>query len=198
MSEIPKISKRKKWLQAAAWIIGIVALTAGLVYALWLLETYLKMSLEEIAPLAYLIVFAVTLLSSATILFPAPGVVIVMTAAAKWNPVIVAMVASIGGALGELTSYYAGLLGRKIIINEYRERYERAVAWMDRYGLWAVFGFSLIPMLIFDLIGLAAGALKLSTWKFFLACWGGRIPRSFIEAYIGAGIIPMVFPSWFL
>ena len=198
MSEVPKISKKKKWLQAAAWGTGIVALTAGLVYALWLLEVYLKMPLEGLATLAYLIVFAVTLLSSATILFPAPGVVIVMAAAAKWNPAIVAIVASIGGALGELTSYYAGLLGRKIIVTEYRERYERAVAWMDRYGLWAVFGFSLIPMLIFDLIGLAAGALKLQVWKFFLACWGGRIPRSFIEAYIGAGIIPMVFPSWFL
>jgi uncharacterized membrane protein YdjX (TVP38/TMEM64 family) len=69
---------------------------------------------------------------------------------------------------------------------------------MNKYGVWAVFLFALIPMLLFDLVGLAAGALKFPVWKFILACWAGRIPRSFVEAYIGAGIIPLIFPSWFI
>ena len=197
MTDVVGVSKKKKWLQTAAWLIGIIALTAGLICLMWLLEDYFGLSLEEFAPLAYLIVFGVTLLSSATILFPAPGVAVLMAAAAKWNPAIVAIVASVGGTLGELTGYYAGHLGRKIIITDYRERYERAVSWMNRYGLWAIFVFALMPMLIFDLVGLAAGALRLPVWKFLLACWGGRIVRSFIEAYVGVGAIPLIFPSWF-
>ena len=198
MSQVPQTSKRRKWLQATAWIGGVAALTAGIVYLLWLLEDYSGFPLDYFAPLAYLVVFGVSLLSSATIVFPAPGVAILMAAAAKWNPVTVALVASVGSTLGELTGYYAGHLGRKIIVTEYRERYERAVGWMNRYGLWAIFAFAFIPVLIFDLVGLAAGALRLPVWKFLLACWGGRILRSFIEAYVGAGAIPLIFPSWFL
>ena len=196
--EVGEVSQRKKWIQTAAWIAGMAALTAGLVYLMWFLEAYLALPLDEFAPLAYLVVFGSTLLSSATIFFPAPGVAIIMAAAAKWNPAIVALVASVGGTLGELTAYYAGHVGRKIIVTQYRKRYEQAVAWMNRYGLWAIFAFALIPMLIFDLVGLAAGALKLKLWKFLLACWGGRIVRSFVEAYVGAGAIPFLFPSWFL
>lgn len=195
---VSKTSKRKKWLQTTAWIAGIVVLSAALIYLMWLLEDYFGLPLEEFAPLAYLVVFVVTLLSSATILFPAPGVAIIMVVAAKWNPAIVALVASVGGTIGELTGYYAGHVGRRIIVTEYRKRYEQAVSWMDRYGFWAIFLFALVPVFIFDLVGLAAGALRLPVWKFLLACWGGRIPRSLIEAYVGAGILPLVLPSWFL
>lgn len=198
MSEISQGKAKKKWPKTVLWIIGIVVLTAGLVYVMRLLEDYLQTPLEQFSLQAYLIVFIATFLGSCTIIFPAPGIAIVMAAAAKWNPAIVALVASVGGTLGELTAYYAGYLGKKIILDEHKAGYRWAASWMDRYGFWAVFIFALIPMLIFDLVGLVAGALRLPVWKFMLACWGGRLPRSFIEAYIGAGFIPLVFPSWFL
>ena len=198
MSQDTEVNKKRKRLKTVGWIAGVVALTGVLVYMLRFLETYFMMPLDSFAPLAYLVVFVATMLSSSTIVFPAPGIAIVMAAASKWNPAIVALVASVGSTLGELTGYYAGHLGRKIIINEYREGYNRAVNWMKRYGFWAIFAFALIPVFIFDLVGLVAGALRLPVWKFLAACWGGRIPRSFIEAYIGAGILPIVFPSWYL
>jgi len=154
-------------------------------------------SMKQYAVWAYLAVFVITLLSSCTIIFPAPGVAFVMATASVWNPVIVALVASVGGALGELTAYFAGYVGKLIILDEQKAQYKWAKSWTDRYGFWAVFVFALIPMLIFDLVGLVAGALRLSVWKFLLATWAGRIPRSFIEAYIGAGVIPLIFPSWF-
>jgi membrane protein YqaA with SNARE-associated domain len=192
------VKKGNKWLKTTIWLAGIVVLTIGMVYLLWFLESYLRIPVKEYAPLAYLIVFGATFLSSCTIIFPAPGMAIIMAAASTWNPAIVAIVASIGGTLGELTAYYAGYLGNKIIINENLAGYNWAVSWMNKYGVWAVFLFALIPMLLFDLVGLAAGALKFPVWKFILACWAGRIPRSFVEAYIGAGIIPLIFPSWFI
>jgi len=161
MGKTSQANKRKKWLQTAAWLIGVTALTAGLVYLMWYAEARFRLPLNQFAWLAYLVVFTVTLLSSATIIFPAPGVVVLMAAAAKWNPAIVAIVASIGGTLGELTGYYAGYFGRKILVTEYRAGYERAVGWMNRYGLWTTAVFAFVPVLIFDLVGLAAGALKL-------------------------------------
>jgi len=192
------MKNRKKWLNTGLWLLGIIALTAGLVYLMWFIEDYLSVSMEQYAALAYLAVFVITFLSSCTILFPAPGVAFVMATAAVWNPIIVALVASVGGALGELSAYFAGYVGKLIIIDEQQAQYRWAKSWMDRYGYWAVFVFSLIPMLIFDLVGLIAGALRLSVWKFLLACWAGRVPRSFVEAYIGAGVIPLIFPSWFM
>ena len=190
--------KESKWIRTTLWVIGMIILTAGLVYLMAFIESYFKVSMQQYDILAYFIVLAVTFISSCTILFPAPGMAFVMAAASMWNPIPVAIMAAIGGSLGELTAYYAGYLGKKIIINEQMNAYRWAKSWMDRYGIWAVFLFALIPMLLFDLVGLIAGALRLPVWKFTLACLAGRIPRSFIEAYVGAGVIPLIFPTWFL
>lgn len=201
MSEVTQVNiadRRRKWIKAVLWFLAIVALTAALVYLLWILESHFRVPMSQYASLAYLIVFIATFFTSCTIVFPAPGIVVVMAAASMWNPVIVALVASVGGSLGEITGYYAGYVGKKIIINEHQKTYNRAVSWMNRYGIWAIIVFAMIPVLVFDLVGLAAGALKFPLWKFMLACWAGRIPRAFVEAYIGAGIIPLIFPSWFL
>jgi uncharacterized membrane protein YdjX (TVP38/TMEM64 family) len=190
--------EKKKWIRTALWVIGMAAFTLGLVYLVWFLRSQLSVSLKQYDILAYLIVFGGTFLASCTIILPAPGAALVITAASIWNPVIVALVASAGSALGEITGYYAGYLGEKIIIDEQKAAYQRATSWMKRYGMWAVFVVSVIPFVLFDIIGLVAGALKLPLWRFLLACWLGRIPKSFIEAYIGAGLIPRLFPSWFL
>ncbi len=191
------LKNKRKWFNTALWLISIIALTIGIVYLIWFIDDYLNVSVKQYAIWAYLAVFVITLLSSCTIIFPAPGVAFVMAMASVWNPLIVAIIASIGGSLGELTAYFAGYVGKLIIIDEHQRQYKWAKSWMDRYGFWAVFIFALIPMLLFDLVGLIAGALRLSVWKFLLACWAGRIPRSFVEAYIGAGVIPLIFPSWF-
>ena len=190
--------KEKKWLRTTLWIVGMIILTAGLVYLMTFIENYFRVSMKQYALLAYVIVFTVSFISSCTILFPAPGLAFVMAAASKWNPAIVAVAAGIGGSIGELTAYYAGYLGKKIMLNEQMAAYRWAKSWMDRYGILAVFIFALIPMLLFDLVGLIAGALRLPVWKFYLACLAGRIPRSFVEAYVGAGVIPLIFPTWFL
>ena len=189
---------KKKWVQTVLWAIALLVFTGALVYLMWILQKQFRISLKEYDFLAYLIVFAVTFLASCTIVLPAPGAAIVITAAAIWNPVIVALVASVGSTLGEVTAYYAGYVGKKIIINEQRPAYQRAVSWMNRYGIWTVLVIAAIPLALFDIVGLVAGALRPPLWKFLLACWVGRIPKSFIEAYIGAGLIPLFFPSWLL
>jgi membrane protein YqaA with SNARE-associated domain len=197
-NSLPEKSKRKKWFEAALWAVVMIAFTGGLVYLTWILQNQFKVSLREYDVVAYLIVFGVTFLASCTIVLPAPGAAIVIAAASIWNPIIVAMVASVGSALGEITGYYAGLVGEKIIINEENRTYQRAVSWMKRYGIWTVMVVSAIPLVLFDVIGMIAGALRLPLWKFLIACWIGRIPKSFIEAYIGAGLLPHFFPHWFL
>ncbi|MFC1968714.1 YqaA family protein [Chloroflexota bacterium] len=197
------LAKRGQWsrlrgtLQAAAFIIGSLLLSLGLVRLLFLFEGYLKRPLEDFALYAYLVVFIVSMLSSATIIFPAPGVAILMAAAARWNPAWVALAASVGGTLGEVTAYYVGYWGSGVISRARSEAYERATVWMRRYGWVALSVFAFVPFFIFDLVGIAAGALRFPLWKFFLACYAGRLPRAFLEAYLGFQLFPFIFPTLF-
>jgi uncharacterized membrane protein YdjX (TVP38/TMEM64 family) len=80
---------------------------------------------------------------------------------------------------------------------EHLKGYGTARNWMDRYGVWTVFGLALIPLIPFDITGIAAGGLKLPLWKFVIACWAGKLPRLLIEAYAGMELIRLLFPTFF-
>jgi len=60
----------------------------------------------------YLSVFAISLLSSATVLIPAPGLAVVFAMGRALDPVTLGIVAGIGSGLGELSGYIAGASGR--------------------------------------------------------------------------------------
>jgi membrane protein DedA with SNARE-associated domain len=155
----------------------------------------LYLNLEEFLLYGYSGIFLINLIGSATIVFPVPGEALNIVAGATLNPLGVGIIASVGAAIGEPTSYFAGYWGRKVIGDKYLERYQRAELWLRRYGSFAIFVFALLPILIFDLIGIAAGAFRYPLWKFVLFCWMGRIIRSVLEAYLGWVIFG--FLPWF-
>jgi len=146
--------------------------------------------LERVAVYGYAGVFVATFLSSTTIIFPTPGVVVVVLAAAYLNPAFVALVAAVGASLGEFTGYLAGYWGKIVIGDKYGGRYLKAENWMKRHGSITLFLFAFFPFMIFDFAGIAAGALRFPFRKFLLACFAGRLPRCFIEAYLGWWILP--------
>lgn len=191
----PRSARVKRWLKVTAIVLVMLALTVAIIYFFRFIEGYIETSLEGFAWAGYLIVFVVTLLSSATIFIPAPSLAIVVAAATQWNPAIVAIIASVGDTLGEFIGYTAGYFGTKLIVTRHIAAYDRAVDWTQRYGIWAIFIFALIPMMLFDLVGLAAGALRVKPWRFLLACWAGRLPRAFFLAYVGYGL-PVLYRLW--
>ncbi|MGA2670216.1 MAG: VTT domain-containing protein, partial [Dehalococcoidia bacterium] len=159
--------KQKRWLELALYVAILVGISFGLVYLLQYLGAYFNISEGGLATTAYLVVFITTLVSNASIIVPVPIFVAVMiTAARYWDPVIVALVASSAGTLGEITGYYAGYLGKKIIVSEATPGYEKLVGWMKRYGTLAIFLLSLQPVLPFDIAGLISGASRIPLWKF--------------------------------
>lgn len=194
---------RGRWARARRGleIAAFFSVMGGFVYLFlrlfYFLQVYLERPLEEYSFYAYVGVFLVTLVSSASVLFPVPGLAFVLAAAAKWNPAIVAVMASVGSTLGELSAYYVGYWGRHLIHPERSQYFQRAEQWMTRYGSVTIFFFAFVPFLIFDLAGIAAGALRLPVWKFLLACWLGRLPRSFVECYLGWGILSFLTPFLF-
>jgi len=132
----------------------------------------------ELKSYGYLGAFLISLIGNATVLLPGivlpilSGLGIVLCPAAGLvGPVIVGLAGGAGAAIGEIVGYMAGYGGRGIV--EDTKLYERLTNWVRQWGAVAIFIFALVP-LFFDLIGLAAGALRFPLWKFILVCWLGR------------------------
>jgi uncharacterized membrane protein YdjX (TVP38/TMEM64 family) len=195
-TENPRLAGRKlKWLKEGLLLLGMLALSAGMAFLLYYFQDFFRVSLRSYGYIAYLLVFVVSLLSSSTIFIPTPGIAFTLAAAAVWDPLLVGIAAGTGDAIGEMTAYWTGYVGEKIIVDEHMPAYRKAVAWMERYGVLAVFGVALVPVVLFDLVGLAAGALKVPWWKFLLAAWCGKVPRAIAICYLGHQL-PAVLFNW--
>lgn len=161
-------------------LLAVVAITVG-VYSI-------RERVDEFAAFGYPGIFLIALLANATIILPAPGAAVVFAMGAVFNPFGVALAASAGGALGELSGYLAGFSGQAVV--ERAGPYRRMTAWVEKYGVWAVLVLAAIPNPFFDLAGIAAGALKMPVAKFLLFCWLGQTVKMLLFALAGFYSIP--------
>ncbi len=186
-----KILARKSF-QISAFVL-ILALSAAIFFSA---RPYLQSG--KLLSYGYLGIFLISL-SCVTIFFPLPWEAVVIGAGATLNPLWLGIIATAGATIGELSGYFVGYLGKNIIPGEYSGQYRKAESWMKRHGSFAIFLFALLPVLIFDLIGIVAGSSRFPLWKFILACFAGRLIRCLIEAYLftlgyGAfGILPRLW-----
>jgi membrane protein YqaA with SNARE-associated domain len=187
--------KQNKWLKMALYLVILSGVSYGFYVLLQYLTAYLDIPEGGFAPIAYLIVFGVTLLANAAIFVPIVFHISIMLWAigqCNCNLVLVVLVASVAGALGEITGYYAGYLGKRIVLAESTPGYNRFVGWMQRYGPWGIFLVSLQPLT--DIAGLLAGASKLPLWKFLLPCWPAKFIKYFVICYFGGEILNILPP----
>ncbi len=170
----PKAGRRR-------WVFPLLALIAviGISVSLFLVYGRDPEVLERFKGYGYLGAFLVSLIGNAsvfvflgmvlpilavigTMLYPVGGIM---------APIGVGLVGGAGAAIGEMVGYLVGYSGRGVM--EKSERYHRLVNRMGRKGPLAVFVFSLVPA-VFDVVAVAAGALRIPLWQFALACWLGR------------------------
>lgn len=142
---------------------------------------------EQLAVFGYPGVFVLAFLSYATVLLPAPGVAVVFTMGAVFNPLGVALAAGTGAALGEFSGYLAGYGSQSVA--ERTPIYQSLRHWMQRNGPLTVVILSVIPNPFFDLAGLAAGALKMPLGQFFWWCWIGETLKMLFFSYGGSAIL---------
>ena len=140
--------------------------------------------ISELGNYGYLGVFMVSLISSATIILPIPSMLLLFAFGSVLNPMVVGVVASTGGTLGEIAAFWLGRSGRKLAVGD--RIYERAERWVRRYGMAAVFVFAIVPPLPIDIAGAAAGALRLPLWKFVVPCFAGKMLLYTAMALAGA------------
>jgi uncharacterized membrane protein YdjX (TVP38/TMEM64 family) len=146
---------------------------------------------RQLGILGYPGIFLLSFLAYATVILPAPGVTVVFTMGAVFHPFFVALAAGIGAALGELVGYLAGFSGQ--IAVERVNVYQNLCKWMERNGPLTVLVLSALPNPFFDLAGIAAGALKMPVWRFFVWCWLGETIKMLLFAYSGSSLLERFF-----
>lgn len=145
-----------------------------------------RKSFVQLEGYGYLGIFLISILGNATIILPVPVFLTAFIGGSIFNPFLVALVVSVGSAIGELTGYLAGTSGRVVV--EKSERLKKVYQWMHKYGLWVVFFLAAIPNFIFDLAGIVSGATKIPVWKFLTVTWVGKFVRFLGIAYLGASL----------
>lgn len=136
----------------------------------------------------YPVVFLLALLVNASLILPLPGLALasVLGANPGFHPFWVAVVMGTGATVGELTGYLAGFGGRTVI--ERMSGYQRILGLVRKYGGWIILLLAFIPIPLFDMAGIAAGALRMPVLKFMLWCVVGKILKMLVFTYAGAQI----------
>lgn len=163
-------------------------LLAGLVAAAVLAAFFLRGQFDDIEDtvrsLGYPAIFLVALGGSAGMVIPLPSAAAIFVGGTLLDPIYVGLLTGVAEAIGEITGYALGYSGHAVF--EHSRAYERLESWVRRYGWIIVFIASLIPNPIFDILGIAAGALRLPLWRFLLAAWAGKTLKNLGIAYAGA------------
>jgi uncharacterized membrane protein YdjX (TVP38/TMEM64 family) len=164
---------------AAVLIIGFTAL----------LFSYRK-ELAALGNFGYAGVFIISLVSAATIFVPAPGLALSASTALVLNPLLIGIVGGFGAAIGELTGY---LVGKGAVDIKHKDLLASYKGYIEKYGLYAIIVFAAIPNPLFDIVGIAAGALRIPPGRFFLAALLGNVIKyavvSLLFAQFGASVL---------
>lgn len=146
---------------------------------------YISSQLDFLGEWGYAGAFLAALVSSATVIMPAPGWAVVMGMASRMNPVLLGAAAGVGSAIGELTGYMVGYSGRMIVSKEKLPEYRRQKRWLKNADMAALFVLAALPNPVFDIAGIASGALRIPLRKFLLAVALGKIVKFIGVAYLG-------------
>jgi membrane protein DedA with SNARE-associated domain len=178
-SSSPPAKEKTRWTTTVLRILALLVV-AGITVGAYLLRD----QVEKFSAFGYPGIFLIVLISYATILVPVPGLAIVFAMSGVFHPAGVALAAALGGTVGELSGYLAGFSGRAVIENW--KRYEKITAWVRKYGGPAILVLAAIPNPFFDVVGVAAGVLKMPVHKFFLWVLPGQIIKMLVIAYAGS------------
>lgn len=179
--ETTPIQDRKK---SGIGVVVLRILALAVVIGITISIYSIRERVDEFAAYGYPGIFLVMLMANATVIIPAPGVAVVFAMGSVFNPILVALAAGTGGAIGELSGYLAGFSGQAVVENT--KVYIRVSPWVQKYGAWAILVLAAIPNPFFDLAGIAAGVTKIPIWKFLFFCWIGQIIKMAMFAYAGA------------
>lgn len=142
-----------------------------------------KITFESLSGLGYFGVFLMAWIGSTTVLLPIPHLAFTFTMGSMLVPWWIGLCAGFGDSLGELWGYVAGYAVEDLV-DRWRV-YPRIEGWVLAHGMLTVFLMGVVPMPLFDMAGMAAGAAGMPVWKFYLATWSGKTLKAIVVAWAG-------------
>jgi membrane protein YqaA with SNARE-associated domain len=139
----------------------------------------------------YVGAFMISLLASATIVLPAPGIAVVIAMSTALDPVLLGIVAGVGSAFGEMSGYIAGASGGVLIPSQHRASIERLHGLTNKFGVLILGVLAAAPFPLFDFAGIVAGMLRMNVLAFLIAVSIGKSIKYIILIFIGAA--PLYF-----
>lgn len=176
--------------RAQRWL-GIGIILAITVASFWLaLNPRLVTSLGH---WGYIGAFVISLIASATIVLPAPGLAIIIAMGPALDPVLLGIVAGVGSAFGELSGYIAGATGSALIPAQHRQRFDQLHGLTSRYGAPLLTALAALPFPFFDFAGIVAGILRMNVLAFLVSVAIGKSIKYIILILLSAGAFELLF-----
>jgi len=179
-------------LRAVAAVLAVVVLNVA-AYALLGTDAAQRW-IASVEDWAYPGAFVLALLTNATLAVPVPyNPVVIQLMVAVEHPMLIAVLAAAGSALGESTGWWVGSQGRAVLPVQGRagsavRRLQRLAAHR-RSAFWGLAVLSAVPNPVFDVAGLVAGAARVPYLLFLAAAFVGRLLRFSVFAVFGAALL---------
>jgi membrane protein YqaA with SNARE-associated domain len=155
-----------------------VGLSALVVYAMVTFQE----TLVRLGPWGYLGAFAAELGNSAVIIIPTPGPAYTFAMGVTLNPLSLGLIGGIGATLGELTGYYLGLRGRRVLTGGRLYRWFNGAT--ERWTETILASFAVLPI-PFDVAGIWAGTNRYPLWRFIVFVGAGKFVKVTAVALAG-------------
>ena len=164
-----------------------LAIAGGIFLVAFNIAVYLApIDYSAFTSFAYVGAFVVTFLANALIVIPIPYIPIVAhigaTAGMPWLVVVLGALASV---LGESVAFLAGRAEEGLVSEHPVYRRVHRVAQRPLLAGAMLFAFAVPPNPIFDVAGLAAGALGVRYRVFFIAVFAARLIRLAVIVWLG-------------
>lgn len=134
--------------------------------------------LQNVGSIGYVGVFFLCLIANATVLLPAPSLMIAASAALILNPFLVALFASLGSTIGEFVGYAFGTAVEDLS-PKFKSFLEKLTTRIHNRTL-LVFILAVLPLPLFDIVGIYSGGTKMNLLKFFFVCLAGKFIKTLV------------------
>jgi membrane protein DedA with SNARE-associated domain len=152
-----------------------------------LIAAFLEWSGYMVETFGYAGIFIVSILSTATIILPVPGFLLIMAAGtvSSLNLWLVAIISGAGMAIGELTGYAVGKGGGKALSMKDTKWLKKGEEWFRKgRGFLFIMIFAATP-LPDDVTGILGGAFSYDLRKFLLATFIGKVIMNIALVFTG-------------
>ena len=149
--------------------------------------------MESFAQYGYLGIFFISLLGATSVFIPIPSSVVIFTLSSQtaFDPLLIAVVAGAGAAIGEFSGYLIGVGGRKVIGERYKRKMDILMKLFQRFGPIVIFVFALTP-LPDDLLFIPLGVMRYKILNAFIPALLGKFVSNLIIAYAGRLTIEII------